>query len=520
MSVYLVWVGIIVLLLTIYSITIWRRSAKTFRFQARLTILFLLFTLVPSIPLTLFISTIVTENTEFFLLPGIETTLENSQQTIKTLVEAQADLFHQHYPELTQVSPENLALYHINYVGVVGIENDELRTFLEVKNFPDSIEFTVDLDPENFESIMNGEMRSSMRQVKAQPYFEVYYPHNERFLLVIGYWIDEKILHTKENISALLRINKFKEKMVDPQLIWALSTVLVLILASIAIFAARKFSRGISEPIHQLVSGMQRIAAGDLAHQVQTRAKDEIKILVDSFNKMAADLHASQEKLVQTERIAAWREVARRISHEIKNPLTPIQVALYRLQSKIEISEKDREKFENAIRSINEEIESLRRLADEFSQFARLPQPRFQTRDLNDIIKSVVILLEAEPRGVKFKMELAADIPKLELDREQIKRVLNNLIKNSLEASSYGSSIIIRTEVAAQSPRKVKLTIADSGSGIPPEQLNKMFDPYFSTKKEGMGLGLPIAKRIIEDHQGEIHISSEPGVGTEIQIFF
>jgi nitrogen fixation/metabolism regulation signal transduction histidine kinase len=287
----------------------------------------------------------------------------------------------------------------------------------------------------------------------------------------------------------------------------------------LAIFTARKFSKGLSEPIQQLTQAMQKVAAGDLAALVEIVARDEIKFLVDAFNKMIQDLNTSQQKLIQTERIAAWRDVARRISHEIKNSLTPIQMAFYRLRTKISIQPADREIFDKAIATINEEIESLRRLADEFSQFARMPQPQREAANLNEIMSSTVILFEAEPHNVKLKLELNENLPAIALDREQIKRVLNNLLKNSVEASPRGGVIILRTEHSTEPPHRVRLKLVDHGDGIPPEKLDKIFEPYFTTKESGRGLGLSIVKRIIEDHDGKIAITSKVGVGTEVTIW-
>lgn len=518
MSVYLLWVSLIILALTAYSMIVWNRSAKTSRFQARLTILFLLFILVPSVPLTLLISAFFTENTELFLLPGIERTLEKSQETIRQLVEERAKSFFQRYPEIDELTPAHLEKRNIAFVGLIRLQNENLIKAKQISNSLDSVRVVPDITVDDFKAIISGEITSLIRLYENSYYFEVFYPIDSVTVKMAGYWIDSQVVQTRDQISVLQRIHKFKEKVVEPQLIWAFATVFVIILALLAIWAARKFSKGISEPILQLASGMKKVAAGDLNHQVKVLAKDEIKLLIDSFNKMTADLHSSRKQLVKSERVAAWRDVARRVSHEIKNPLTPIQIALYRLRAKIEVPEKDRELFEKSLQSINEEIDSLRRLAAEFSQYARLPQAELKLVNINEIIRSVVILFEAEPQNVKLVTDLAEDIPRLPLDREQIKRVLNNLLKNGVEASASGSSIIIKTETVSLPDKKIQLSIIDHGDGVTPAQLEKMFDPYFTTKKDGMGIGLPVVKRIIEDHEGEISISSKKGIGTEIKI--
>ncbi len=170
--------------------------------------------------------------------------------------------------------------------------------------------------------------------------------------------------------------------------------------------------------------------------------------------------------------------------------------------------------------TIQDEVESLRRLAEEFSQFARMPRINRVKEDLNEIIRSLVTLIEAEPHGISVKLNLDRSFPSLELDRDHIRRALHNLINNAIEASTPGSSIFIETKRLDEDRRKAKIEIRDQGAGMKPEVLSKIFEPYFTTKQRGMGLGLAIVKRIIEDHDGEIEIKSTPGKGTQVTIYF
>jgi len=517
MQVYFIWVGLIAGLLATYLFVIWKRSAKGFRFQVRLTILFLLFILLPSIPLTFSISALITENTDFLLLPGFDSSLNHAIETIRLLLEERAEYFIQKYPKLAQVTPAILQENQMAFVGLVGLRNGSIQKEFEISTAPVEVAVFPELDSEDFAAIATGKMHSNLRRLGDQYYFEVYHPLNDSTLKITGYWVTAQVAQTREEINTLLRIAKFRERIVAPNLIWTFATVFIIFLAALAVWAAKKFSRGISEPIQYLSRSMQQVAAGDLNQQVDFKGKDEIQLLIDSFNKMTADLKNSQEKLIRSERLAAWRDIARQVSHEIKNPLTPIQIALFRLREKIDVPARQREIFQQSLASINEEIESLKRLADEFSQFARLPQAQRQSSQLNEIIRSVAGLFEAEPGMIKLKLDLAPDLPRLELDREQIKRVLNNLIKNSVEASPNGGSILVQTQLA-NAGHRVYLRIKDHGEGIEPEALEKLFEPYYSTKKGGRGLGLAIVKRIIEDHDGQIYVISQKGFGTEIEI--
>jgi two-component system nitrogen regulation sensor histidine kinase NtrY len=233
---------------------------------------------------------------------------------------------------------------------------------------------------------------------------------------------------------------------------------------------------------------------------------------------MADDLKASQEKLVQAERLAAWQGVARRVSHEIKNTLTPIQLSLRRLSK--QLAPDDNNITDSAFITIQDEVESLRRLADEFTQFARMPEMNPKKENINEIIRNLVTLIEAEPHGISIKLDLDPDFPPLALDRDHIRRALHNLVKNSIEASQPGSTVFIETKILKVKEHVGQIEIRDYGTGMRSEVLSRIFEPYFTTKQRGMGLGLSIVKRIIEDHNGEIEIKSTFGKGTVVTICF
>jgi two-component system nitrogen regulation sensor histidine kinase NtrY len=217
--------------------------------------------------------------------------------------------------------------------------------------------------------------------------------------------------------------------------------------------------------------------------------------------------------------MAAWQDLARRVSHEIRNSLTPIQLTLRRLWDKFS-PEPD---SEHPLISIREEVESLTRLAEEFSQFARMPQISLQKANVHEIIKSVVTLVQAEPGVPKIRLDLDESIPPLMLDQTQFRRAIYNLLKNAVEASqpvTPNKDITIKTQAIRSGDKKAKIEIIDKGIGIEPEMLEKIFEPNFTTKKRGMGLGLSIVKKIIEDHNGTIEFHSVPGKGTTVTILF
>jgi two-component system nitrogen regulation sensor histidine kinase NtrY len=276
-------------------------------------------------------------------------------------------------------------------------------------------------------------------------------------------------------------------------------------------------SQGISEPIQNLVQGIQRISENQWDYRVETKARDEFKLLVDSFNSMVRDLDVSRKKLVKAEKIAAWQEVARRISHEIKNSLTPISLSLHRLQKYFQETSIP-QNISDSLKAVEDELVSLQNMAAEFSEFARMPRPMKVSLDINETVRTAVRLLEPSIGQVKIVTEYGADLPLIEADREQMKRVLTNLIKNCIEASHDRGTITVKTRISRSNSRQIELEIGDEGDGMDDETLGKIFNAYFTTKRKGTGLGLAIVQKIIEDHNGEITVESTQGQGTRIRI--
>lgn len=221
--------------------------------------------------------------------------------------------------------------------------------------------------------------------------------------------------------------------------------------------------------------------------------------------------------LLRMQRIAAWREVARRLAHEIKNPLTPIQLNTQRMQKKFQDKSDDfPEVFETSSASIINEVQGLRQLLDEFSRFARMPEASLRAGNINEIIDSTIALYSAKP-DIEIKLHLDSGIPEVMLDASQMKRVMINLMDNAIEAMDGKGIIEIRTSFDAVVD-KVRLEVSDSGRGIPDRDKNKLFLPYFSTKGSGSGLGLAICSRIITDHEGSIRITNNLPAGARFII--
>jgi nitrogen fixation/metabolism regulation signal transduction histidine kinase len=242
---------------------------------------------------------------------------------------------------------------------------------------------------------------------------------------------------------------------------------------------------------------------------------DEIGELTGAFRNMAAELARSRSELATAERERAWREMAKQVAHEIRNPLTPIKLSVQHLRQAFRDGAADREQLlQRVTETVLDQIDVLSRIATEFSHFARMPDARYERAHLGRLLDEAVAIF-AEVDGIRFERSTGELPVTLLADREQLRRVFINMFRNSIQAMPGGGTILLETSVEE---RTVVLRVKDNGPGIPPEVLSRVFEPNFSTKSEGMGLGLAIAKKVIEDHGGTIRCESAVGHGTSFEI--
>lgn len=279
-----------------------------------------------------------------------------------------------------------------------------------------------------------------------------------------------------------------------------------------ALLAALALSGRLSRPILELAAGARRVAQGDLEQPVSASGADEIGELSRAFNAMTDDLRTSRERLVQAERVAAWREMARRLAHELKNPIFPIQVSLDTLGRALD---RDPAQFAGLFResseTIQQELRSLRRIVDEFSDFARMPRPTFAPVRLATVVEQTLALYRDRSETVRVESSVAEELPPLSGDRDLLARALGNLVANAIEAMPEGGTLRVTTRASAEGQ---VLEVADTGPGLSEDQRTRLFTPYFTTKAGGTGLGLAIVQGIVSDHGGRIEVKSAPGQGT------
>ncbi len=283
----------------------------------------------------------------------------------------------------------------------------------------------------------------------------------------------------------------------------------------IGLIVARRTARDLDA----LVEGSLAAARGDLDHRVPVRSRDEVGAVASAFNLMMEDLKTSKEKLVIAERIAAWQDIARRLAHEIKNPLTPIQMAMDTLRKSYRKQHPEfPEILEESTTTVLEEADRLKKIVAEFSDFARMPKPELSRIDLNDVVRSSLSLYQG---AVKVELDTSPSLPALDGDKGQLTQVILNLVENARDAigSREDGRITVSTRKGDANDRAL-LIVEDNGPGVPPELKDRVFTPYFTTKhtKGGTGLGLAIVHRIVSDHGGRITITDAPGGGARFSI--
>jgi two-component system nitrogen regulation sensor histidine kinase NtrY len=294
-----------------------------------------------------------------------------------------------------------------------------------------------------------------------------------------------------------------------------------------AVLASLWFAARVTRPVVSLAAAARRVAAGDLGAKVEVESSDELGELAASFNRMTEDLVQQKDRTLQAERVAAWRELARRLAHELKNPLFPLQVTVENLmRAKQKSPELFEEIFHEGTATLLAEINNLKTIIGRFSEFSKMPQPQRRTTQVNDVVHSVLRVFHAQLRAndrandkeknqISVHTKLADALPEISADPDLLHRALQNLVLNAIDAMPQGGELTIRTEAAGD---RVMISVSDTGSGLTPEECERLFTPYYTTKQHGTGLGLAIVQSVVSDHGGKISVESTQEKGTTFRI--
>ena len=639
------------------------------RFKTKLVLAFISLALFPAILIVFIGSNIINKAIDQWFKPQVERPLDQALEVAQTYYQGQEALVLRHARYMADVvsregfmglaqrpvlttylngQQERLGLAAVTVfnrggVAVVHAKDPGLASVL-----------TRSVNREQLRQALAGQEMTTVHELEQGDMIQAIVPiRGEKSVvgtLVVGSYVPQRLETRLRGISQAFQDYKQSKLLKQPLkgtyiLIFSFLTLLIVFSAT---WFGLYLARGITEPVQMLAEGTRAVAAGNLDYRVQVRADDEIGILVDSFNRMTADLASSQTKLRETyrdlqakheeveqrrhytetvleavatgvlsldpaghittingaaermlgvtgaaalgqhgssvlrsplhaeisaliqrmnrlrdgtlerevhlrreghavtllasatalkgpdgqylgmvlvfddltellkaQRLAAWREVAQRIAHEIKNPLTPIQLSAQRLRRRLSTnrSPEDKRLLEEATATIVEEVEGLKQLVDEFSRFARMPALQPKETDLGRLLEGVVVLYRESHPELAIKSSFSADMPPVDVDPDQIKRAVLNLVDNAVEAVSGTGQVSVETIWLPES-RRVRIVVADDGPGISADDKERLFLPYFSTKASGTGLGLPIVHQIVTDHGGTIWAEDAPPQGT------
>ncbi|HET8733280.1 MAG TPA: ATP-binding protein, partial [Anaeromyxobacteraceae bacterium] len=294
------------------------------------------------------------------------------------------------------------------------------------------------------------------------------------------------------------------------------SIVIYTLLALAVGVGAALVSQRLLAPIRRLTEGVKAVASGDLERQVEVRGSDELAVLAREFNAMAESLARQRQELLRAERLAAVGRISAHITHEIRNPLNSLGLNAELLAD--ELGPGAPAEARALVGAITREVDRLNAVTEEYLRFARLPRPVAATEDLNEILGGLLdfVAPEMAEAGVTVRRALAPDLPPVRVDEGQVRGAFLNLVRNAREAMSAGGTLEVRT--VREPDGGVLATVSDTGSGIPADRLERIFDPFFSTKSGGTGLGLAFTLQVLTEHGGTIRCASDVGRGTTFSV--
>jgi len=307
-----------------------------------------------------------------------------------------------------------------------------------------------------------------------------------------------------------------KQEFLKPYFQTGIGIALILLSLGIillAIILSIMISQSITRPVLELVEASEKIAKGDFSINLTRKEQDEIAVLYESFNQMAKQLDHGRKMMYQTQKLQAWSDIARKLIHEIKNPLTPIRLSAERLYRRYEENHPEFSLIvKDATNTIIEEVNILMNMLSEFSKFARLPEINLAEENINSILENCIDMYGND--ATSFILNLDANLPPVKCDKTLLRQAFLNIIQNSIEAKATQITI---SSIYDKGKEVLYIIFKDNGVGIPEENLSKVFEPTFSTKESGMGLGLAIVEKIIIDHKWNITCDSK-GQGTQFTI--
>jgi signal transduction histidine kinase len=453
---------------------------------------------------------------------------------ITTPLPQQAFLKHMETPQgnvLAMICLRSVRVHDLNYSLIGGRKLDAVVKSLSP---PAGLRVSIYSAPEQGEGELIGPAKDSFGAAKTNDLIQkVLNDRNEGSATVetVPELGQEEIVHaiplpgyTDRVPAVLLVANSLQQELLLERRIRNISLIIAGIGVFIGVVISGVVAARFTRPVKTLALAATEIGLGNWSVRVETSGKDEIGKLAMAFNQMTEELIGQRERLVQSERVAAWRELARRLAHELKNPLFPLQITVENLLRARESSPQDFDEiFRESTSTLLAEINNLKTIIGRFSDFSKMPAPQLQAVDLNEMVRSVAQLFQGQfnrdPGSITPELQLG-DVPRISADPVLLRRVIENLVLNAIDAMPKGGKLTFRT---MNIDRFGVFELADTGAGLTQEECDRLFTPYYTTKQHGTGLGLAIAQSVVSDHHGRISVSSRKNQGTtfhvEIPIF-
>jgi nitrogen fixation/metabolism regulation signal transduction histidine kinase len=502
----------------------------------RLILAFLLVSIIPAMPIFLLTSSNVESIISVFFKLDLKGGMESAEEM---LLYHENEFAKRFYDDI--LKNKNEIIYYIN--NIENIKKDKFIKFINrwldenadaiyvydnltlVKIYGTNLLKTKQI--ENFRDSYIVALIGNMKYVVAK----IPLNQNMNILLLKKIYKNYEIYESKfRNVYSLLSKKEERFSEVIPYNLRLSLAILYLAMIVVAIIVAILLARQISHPIVSLAAATRKVTEGNLDIRIDEKSEGEIAILIQSFNSMTEELQTLRSRLLHSLRVAAWQEVARRLAHEIKNPLTPIQLSAERMLRKLE--QNNIEDLKKAVRSgsntIIEQVNVLKHLLEEFSNFTRLPSAKLELQNIVPLVKESTDLFKNIP-DVIIEVRAQDNLPKLYLDKNLFIGMMNNLLKNSIEAvkekykdnTKKGVVLVSITTQKRMGKMFVILKVEDNGPGIPDELKEKIFEPYFSTKEGyGSGLGLALVERAVMEHNARILVLDSSLGGAEFRIIF
>ncbi len=505
---------------------------------------FALFTLIPSVLISIFSLFLFSFALEKYFDKKVTTVVNNSYELARSYVEEirnkiQSDIvliafdtnkskkfLNDNADEYKRFLNTQKIIRDVDEIHIIDVDKKLLFTTINNSQFfvpPVDKALNLVLEDDRPLKIINAPENISAAIMRLQNF-------DDRFLYVVKYLDKEISKYLTESQEAINFYYTVEEKSTGIKISFAIIYIIVVsVLLFVSISIAIRFSSRFFRSINNLIYASSSIGEGNFDAKVpEVKTDKDLEILNKNFNLMIDRLKTQQEKLIINERHEAWGSLARKLAHEIKNPLTPIQLTIDRLREKYSnlLKEKDSENFKDNLKIINNQIKQIGNLVNEFSDFARMPKPTLRENNLVHLLKENIKLLKELDNSIVIDLSSNSEKIILNSDKEQISRVFLNLIKNSIESiqqkvendSNFNKKITIEL---TENDGHIKLIIVDNGIGFGKfsENIKDILNPYFTTKKNGTGLGLSIVNKIINDHNGKIEFIPRND-GAEIKINF